>query len=266
MLFPDTQRVEYTNNPLDEVICQIRFPSILKIGATPPSEFQDRIRTLFPLYEEQDDGGIPVPQQVKDILSGAGLEGMFPTQTSRLHRFLSEDELRSVSLQTNFLAFTVKDYRRWQDFRERLEFVESQFRCIYEPSFYSRIGLRYKDVITRKHLGLEECSWGELLNSALSGLLSNSEASDNVAQALTAIQMRLPEIEGAQLMLKYGLPAQSGQVPLDTYVIDTDIFTEQKVQPHDSFRLLDRFNKATGNIFRWAISDTLRDALEPQPI
>ena len=266
MLFPQTGRVEYSNNPLEEVICQVRFPPILKIGANSPAEFQDHIRKLFPLYEEQSDGGISLPNQVREMLSEAGIEGLFPTQTPRLHRFSTEDASRSVSLQSDFIAFAVNDYKRWQDFREQFGLIERKFRCLYEPSFYSRIGLRYRDVITRKNLGLERYSWGDLLNRDLVGLLGDEEVSSRAGQAVTVIQMRLPDIEGAQLTLRYGLLPHPDQDPLDSYAIDTDIFIEQRVEPNDCFRLLDKFNGITGNIFRWAISDILRDALGPNPI
>ena len=266
MLFPRSARVEYSNNPLEEVICQVRFPPILKIGTAPPADFQDQIRELFPLYEERSDGGIPLPNQVRDILSEAGIEGLLPTQTPRLHRFSTEDGSRSVVLQPDFIAFTVSDYKRWQDFRKYFVSIEEKFRCIYAPSFYSRIGLRYRDVIGRQSLGLEGRSWGELLNGDLVGLLGHDDVSGQVRRAQTVVQIQLPEIDDVHLTLRHGLLDQPEQESLDAYVIDADIFIERRVDPNDCLRLLDRFNEVTGNIFRWAISDTLRDALEPKPI
>ena len=264
MVFPDTPREEYRNNPLEEVICQLRFPTILKIGTTSPADFQDHIRKQFPLYEQGPV--IPVPEQIMGILSDSGLEDMFATQMPRLHRFITEDKARSISLQSDFIAFSVSDYKRWQTFREQFEFVEREFRRLYEPQFYTRIGLRYRDVIIRENLGLADRSWGELLNRDLAGLLGHDEASSLVAQTLTAVQMRLPEIEGVQLTLQYGLRPESPQLPADRYFIDADISIEQRTEPNASFELLDHFNRIAGTIFRWAISDTLRNALESEPI
>ncbi|MCX6020148.1 MAG: TIGR04255 family protein, partial [Chloroflexi bacterium] len=50
MLFPDSERVIYGRNPLVEVICQIRFPTILRISEGNLSDFQDKIRIEYPLY------------------------------------------------------------------------------------------------------------------------------------------------------------------------------------------------------------------------
>ena len=263
MVFPDTPREEYVHNPLEEVICQLRFPPILKIGTTAPAEFQDRVRKQFPLYEQGT--AIPIPEQVMGILSNSGLENALTNQMPRFHRFITEDEARSISLQSDFIALSVTDYKRWQDFREQFEIAEREFRHLYEPQFYSRVGLRYRDAIIREDIGLEGHSWGDLINSDLTGLLGHAEAGI-VTQSTAAIQMNLPEIEGARLTFQYGLQPESERLPGGAYVIDADIFIEQRTDPNDCFRLLDQFNRITGNIFRWAISGALRDALDAKPI
>ena len=53
MPFPEKQRVIYKKNPLNKVICQFRFPPILRIDSEIPSSFQDSIRSDFPLYQEK---------------------------------------------------------------------------------------------------------------------------------------------------------------------------------------------------------------------
>ena len=51
--FPDAPRVMYERNPLVEVICQVRFPPVLRIEAQLPDAFQDRIRDVFPIYNDK---------------------------------------------------------------------------------------------------------------------------------------------------------------------------------------------------------------------
>src|SRR5256885_3722562 len=50
-LFPDSPRVIYGKAPLTAVICQLRFPPILRIESTVPADFQERVRTQFPLLD-----------------------------------------------------------------------------------------------------------------------------------------------------------------------------------------------------------------------
>ena len=262
-MFPNTPREEYKKNPIEEVICQFRFPPILKIGTITPAEFQDRIRARFPLYQPQD-ALPPMPEQVRGILSQVGIENLLGSQMPRVHQFATEDGTNTVSLQNDFIALRVTDYKRWGTFREQFKSVEENFRVLYEPQFYSRIGLRYRDVIVREKLGLDNVPWSELLNGDLVGFLRHDRSS-LVTQSIAAVQMRLTEIGNAHLTLQYGLQPQTEQSP-SVYFIDADIAIEQRTDPNDAFSLLNQFNSSAGNIFRWAIKDTLRNALGPTSV
>jgi uncharacterized protein (TIGR04255 family) len=59
MLFPDVPRVIYEVNPLEEVICQLRFLPVLKIDTEPPAGFQEEIRAEYPLYESKSPLRLP---------------------------------------------------------------------------------------------------------------------------------------------------------------------------------------------------------------
>ena len=48
MLFSDHPRTHYRNAPAHEVICQLRFPSILTINSVEPADFQEAIRAECP--------------------------------------------------------------------------------------------------------------------------------------------------------------------------------------------------------------------------
>ena len=42
-MFSQEERCIYRNNQLAEVVCQLRFPTILSVGANDPVEFQDGV-------------------------------------------------------------------------------------------------------------------------------------------------------------------------------------------------------------------------------
>ena len=65
MPFPEAKRIIYRKNPLDQVICQLRFPPILKIDAEVPAKFQDRIRGDFPNLSDSLEIKVEVPHGVK---------------------------------------------------------------------------------------------------------------------------------------------------------------------------------------------------------
>ena len=59
MLYADNPRVHYDRPQLAEVICQLRFPAILSIGAKEPAEFQEAVRTIFPRYAAKREQPAP---------------------------------------------------------------------------------------------------------------------------------------------------------------------------------------------------------------
>ena len=59
MLFSDRPRTRYGNAPTHEVICQLRFSTILSINTTEPADFQEAIRGEFPQYVRRQDAPPP---------------------------------------------------------------------------------------------------------------------------------------------------------------------------------------------------------------
>ena len=59
-MFSNEARCNYANNQLGDVICQLRFPEILSIGANVPVAFQEAIRHDFPQYAARQE--VPAPK------------------------------------------------------------------------------------------------------------------------------------------------------------------------------------------------------------
>ena len=70
-MFSQEERCIYGRNMLLEVICQLRFPDILKIEAQEPYAFQDAIRGEYPQYAKKVEQ-LP-PQPVGGKLQPQGL-------------------------------------------------------------------------------------------------------------------------------------------------------------------------------------------------
>jgi uncharacterized protein (TIGR04255 family) len=262
MGFPEAPRVFYENNPLDEVVCQLRFPPILKIEAEIPSVFQEQIRTTFPLYENKPASsvlaGLPA------ALASALLQE-FPLGTGRTaHEFTTSDRQWTLSLTRDFIALTCRQYRRWEDFKDHLQPALQSLLELYAPAFYSRVGLRYVDVIRRSTLGLDGVGWGELLQPWIAGPFAEPGISPNVDNAATDLLIGLPQL-GANVRVRHGLVLhQENQEP--SYLIDADIFDESQVGPTDVFSKLNLLNRQAGLLFRWCIRQRLHDAMHPQPL
>ena len=85
MLFAPYERFHYARSPLVEVICQLRFPTILSIGANEPAAFQEAIRKDFPKYMTRQE---QLPPKVVKKGNATALEPQKPITN---YHFISED-------------------------------------------------------------------------------------------------------------------------------------------------------------------------------
>ena len=266
MTFPDSAREVYGTNPLEQVICQIRYPPILAISTGSPDRFQDAIREMYPWYEEKTKS-IPdlpsgLPTEVAELLTSAPFN--IKTQPPE-HRFLTESKSRTISLTQGFVAVSESQYNRWEDFRKEVVFAETTLRKSYVPAFYNRVGLRYINVLVRSSFGLPTTPWSRLLNASLIGMLGDYDLADDVQELKVESLLRVPDVDQGRVLLRHGL-AKTRTDGEQAYLIDADFHTNRRSGPNDVFEDLDRFNKWGGRLFRWATTGQLRDALRPTRI
>jgi len=264
MLFPETKRVVFQKNPLAEVICQLQFPSILQIASEDPVSFQNKIRAVYPLYE-RESGGLPImeplPKELSTIIREFQLMGH---KESPVHKFTTADSARFISLSPNFLAVTDRDYRRWEQFSTEVMSARAAFEEIYQPAFFTRVGLRYRDIIDKTKLGLNNEPWETLINGSLISLLGAMEIGKRVHQISTTALLKIDEVDGGFLSLRHGLVRRSDDEA--AYRIDADFYTEERRNGKDVPTTLNIFNQLAGNLFRWAATSRLQEALEPVAI
>ena len=236
MALPETPRMIYKTNPLIEVTCQFRFPTILKISSRPPAAFQDQIRNQFPHF---------------------GL-----SQDSKTYQFMSEDRAWLLVLEQGFLALTAKRYDRWENFRLHLEGPFAALCKLYNPAFLSRVGLRYANLIRRSALGLGKEGWGKLLNQQATGALSWPDVAGEITGTRNEVLISMNGSD-SRLRVSHGLVNLQG-TDEQCYLIDNDFFVEGKIDSGDALNRLDGFHKDAGRFFRWWVSDKLQKVMGPQ--
>lgn len=260
MSFPKTPRVEFNRNPLISVICQLRFPTILSIATTEPAGFQEKIRGEYPIYEKQQ--GHQPPEELAGLLQNLGVR-LPGSETS--HTFKTESGTRHIGLTRDFVAITDEKYRRWEEFSGEIMRALEALEDLYHPNFYTRVGLRYVDVINRSALGIAGVDWHELINPQLLGALGTEQIGPQVKEIETESLIRLDETEGF-VKLRHGLRKHEDRAGETMYVFDSDFFIAEKREKPDVSAILHNFHEIAGNLFRWAIKPKLHRALDPQPI
>ncbi|SRR5579875_1091033 len=262
MAFPDAERIIYEKNPLEKVICQLKFPSILKIETESPAEFQECIRSDYPFYKRTPAVKLPagLPTELAALLTKD-----LPLEIAQTaHEFGSRDERWTLSLTQNFIALTCQSYDRWENFKDHLDRPLRALKELYAPACFTRIGLRYRDVIRRSVLGLDQIGWAELLQPWVAGALAAPEIAADVEHSAQELVVRLPDGR-SRVRVHHGLAVDASSQEL-CYVIDADFFDDQQVELSHVIECLDFLNRQARLFFRWCITDLLHQAMRPQPL
>ena len=262
MQFPETERVIYTVNPLDQVICQLRFPPILRIEAETPAGFQDRIRKEFPQFQEKAEFAAILPPELVQILSQEIIQSLKPSH--KVYHFASSDGSLVVSLASSFVSLTSSNYERWESFIENLQLVLDALKEEYSPAYFTRIGLRYRNLIQKQELGLQDAEWPELLNENLIRELATPSLAEAIEDVAHRILMRVGTGQ-TKVHIQHGLAFNPDTKQFLGYGIDCDFFIEGETNVDSAIDQLDEFNHYNRRLFRWCISDRLHDAMEPIP-
>lgn len=259
MAFPESPRVIYRNNPLEQVICQLRFPPILRIGSETPAAYQEAIRNQYPLFEEKAANPLELPSELLKVVGSD-----FPLPIGpKAYEFISADQVWRVGITRDFIALTCRKYERWEDFKAHLERPLAAIIEHYSPAFYTRVGLRYRDVIRRSALNLKGVEWSALLRPHVAGELSAPEIAGEIERVMKDVTITLNK--ESHVRIRHGLAhgKQNGEL---CYVIDSDFYTEERTEIKDGPAILDHFNRQSGRLFRWCITDRLHEAMGPRVI
>lgn len=261
MNFKKFDRVEYDRNTLFEVVFQARFPQIMSISTELPSAFQDKIRKMG--YPELGKDEPELPADIPDEIRKAILR-------DKVYSFLSENADWKVSLSKDFVALTcIGNYTNYSDFKGKLERVLNAFDEIYTPSYFTRIGLRYKNIIN--NTVLEQDDTLDLRQDIPNHIAP--EFHEHFGSELTTFEKtaQYTDENGHKAKVIHVFGKVSGQLGKyqvneeDSYIVDIDCFSEQKVREvNDALRISDTFNETVRNIFRWSIGQNIHQAMGPK--
>ncbi len=256
-MFSTENRCIYSKNQITEVICQLRFPEILTIGANLPVDFQEAIREEFPRYSARQE--TPAPK-----LSGTPghlqLENQPPVTN---YQFVSADGVWRVNLTSRFISLACCRYTSWEDFAAKLDKPLAAFIRLYKPAFFERVGLRYVNAISRKSLGLEDVPYRELIEKCWLGILSDEQIIESSASRSTVdAEFGLRGGCKAKLHAGPGLLKRNGKPdPEVKFIFDMDLFMPGKLELNLAAGALQTLHAQSWSIFRGAITDTLHDAM-----
>lgn len=218
MLLSNYERYTYARSPLVETICQLRFPTILSIDAQDPAAFQEAVRQDFPRYAVREE---QLPPRV--LNAGTPQQSLEQPQTIRNFHFISEDGLWKLNLTRNFLSLSTLRYTRWEEFAQRLDKPLAHFIQLYQPAPFERVGLRYVNAFSRKHLGLEGHPWNNLMEPPFLGPLDEEDIPE-AAVTKCSLDLETSLDQGVRMKLHAGpgLLGDGKKDPEPKFILDGD--------------------------------------------
>lgn len=249
--FPDKPDVQLENSPLVEVVCQVRFPPILRISEGEPSEFQEHIRSQFPYVESEYGLLVQIPKP--------GSKGPLLTEPqAKTFRFHTSDKQTTISLATDFYALSSKDYTSWKNFAQYLDLAHRAMQVVYTPIYATRIGLRYINRITLANTGYSTVSdLFDLLRPELTAQLRSSAWSRPIEMRSTLVLTD----DAAKLTLRTGYGEEQGQ---SFFLLDFDYFEEGQLNLDNLIERCGNYNNIIYRVFRWCILDERFNVFQPK--
>jgi uncharacterized protein (TIGR04255 family) len=261
MPFPEFQNLHYNKSPLDRVVCQIRFPTILKIDSQTPVDFQEKVRSEYPQLEVTSNFFPDLGSNLGQ-LDNQEINQLFRSAESKNYSFSSRDDKWKITLTKSYLTLTTTKYNTWSDFIEKEKYAFNSLNETYNPTLFTRVGLRYIDVIKRSTLNLNDTEWKDLFKEYISGVFSVESVNKNILAYENACRVNLENDKGnARIICKTVTDANSGE---PCFLLDFDLFKVGKFNKDGILSHLDFLHSKAFSIFRWCITDKLHNAMEPR--
>lgn len=252
-LFAPAERTLYAVSPLTAVTCQLRFPSVLRIETT-PAEFQERIRSTFPVFQRQS---AMLPMQLP-----ADLQQLMGNPSNISYNFSTLDGSHVLNLTSEAISLRSISYTRWEDFWSLMSEPIAALIELYKPALFSRVGLRYQNHIKRDALQLQDIHWSSLLRHELIAEIANSSWALLTVESRNVLRLRDANTSEG-MFIQHGF-ANMAEPSNTTYLIDMDLYTDGRTDVTDATSILEQFHTRAWRAFRWCISDKLHHAMGPR--
>ena len=261
MLFSAHPRVQYRKAPAHEVICQLRFPTILSINTVEPADFQEAIRAEFPKYARRQD---TTPPKITLVNGSAPKVEQQPPVIN--YHFLSADNQWKLNLTKDFIALSTLHYTGWEEFARHLDKPLAAFIKLYKPAYFQRVGLRYVNIFSRSSLGIEDAKWAELISPAYVGPLCQPDAmEENFLNCASDLLLQLDSSCRAKIHAGPGRLKNTAQgAPQDPevkFIFDMDLSMGGDVPCTLSAAGLETLHGHGTRVFEGAVTDRTRDAM-----
>ena len=196
------------------------------------------------------------------LLNANGKAAQVKTNQNKNYSFISIDETYKVNLTSTFIAISTRKYTQWEEFSVKVEQVVKAFQEVYEVPFYTRIGLRYIDVIQRSVLNLTSEKWSDLIKPHVLGIVTQFE--DGMNSYVSQAEFKDPT-DDICTKTHFELVNVNNSNE-NSLLIDCDYFKTEMVNIESMMDVATVLHNHSSNFLMTAITDKLNDAMEPEEL
>jgi uncharacterized protein (TIGR04255 family) len=250
----DQPRVIFDRNPLQNVIAQLRFPTIFALEQPAGvAGFQERIRDDYPKAEGRS-------QQLSVVVSPGGISA--PTTQPGPWRFLSKDGSWVAALAPDFVSLETTNYQRFEGFVDRARRLFEVAGETLGLSVRGRLGLRYINQLRHPDARTVD-DWRKYLENDLLGAVGGELLREHVVQAFQQIVLSL---DAGGMTIRHGFVREDEEQ--SSYLLDLDAYDDREASfsSDEVIEKLTMFKRWTWNAFRRSITDEMATYLGPKEL
>lgn len=219
----------YSRNPLVSVSIELRFHPILKIGqGSAIPEFQDQIRSLFPIYQE----GVV---QVVNLNVSPNVD----LREEKQYRFLDEDRKTDLILSADKLLLSCQNHLNREETLSKFDRGLSALRKVCGDINPLRIGTRYVNQIELVRISNDlgrSLAWEDLIKEDFLRMPADIA---NLKNTTYAMELNAPLDQGG-LTLRYGLLKTTPEAE-NHFQFDSDRYIAEKFDLDKTNEILNEF-------------------------
>jgi uncharacterized protein (TIGR04255 family) len=212
------KRQVFDRNPLSNVVVQLRFRPILRIGeGKGVADFQELVRQSFPGYVENEIRNFTID-----------IETQVSTKREKAFQFIRPEDECKVQLSSDNVLIETTNHRNRDNLIRDMEIVTNALTEVFSPINTQRLGVRYINVIRKDVISQDlgrPTTWANLVSDEY--LRMPAEIAD-LDKTIFANQVSSPMPFGA-MTLRYGLVRPNFAEPA-TFNFDLDRYVDEGIE------------------------------------
>jgi uncharacterized protein (TIGR04255 family) len=252
-------------------LCQVKFSSLLGVTDRHLLAFQRSVQLDYPIATSAEATEL--------IIGRNSINAEVRSEQRKVPQwqFTDRSDNWKIVLSQDFLTLEARAYNDFDDFVNRLEDAIGSLAEHIQPTFITRIGLRYINEIRLNTLSVNT-QWKSVIRTDLLGPLVIPEFMGQASQVISAQQLVFRYPGNMVVRMHHGLFAEGTTVqghkkPQDMsdpfYLLDFDVFQEfpspsdvVEVDSNAIQQCVKEYHKVIGQLFRWSVTQGYISMLE----